>query len=107
MTSFRALKKIAENNLDKDNKHIGNDMALFGEKIKDVRLQIAFEVGWLLRSIDHKKTAYFLIPPKHFECSKKNWGAEYTQVRFNGCVVNIPHWYYEDRVLVTGSRTDK
>ena len=51
-----------------------NDLALFGKRLNDPRLQAAFAYGWLLTKDKHNGVTYYrLVAPRHFECVKNQF----------------------------------
>lgn len=70
------------------------------------RVLLAQTIGW---SLDHSlKSAYqgpiFLIPPSSFECSKHRWAATWKEYNVNGTDIMIPCWFWDDKVLLHGTR---
>lgn len=88
-----------------DNNPIGNDLALFGKRLNNERLQIAFSIGWLLHKDVYDGTAYYsLIGPPQFECNKNHWASYNTNLIIDGITISVPNYYNEEEVLLTGTR---
>lgn len=102
--SFSELRKEAELSLKQDSIPKGNDVAIFGKKIQDARLQVALSLGWFIEKHEYQGKFYYdLRPPSHFECSKNSWCATMETLSVDDIKLSVPHWYYNDNVLVKGT----
>ena len=61
------------------------------------RLVEARTLGWMIKD-------EYLVPPKHFECEKNNWAAHYQGVILDGECIAVPHWFWHDTIMRTGTR---
>lgn len=86
----------------------GNDVAFFCKQLKDDRLQVAFLLGWYLEREEYDgKKSYSLIAPPHYPCSRDTWAAYYKTLTIDGVSIVVPEYFYEDEVLLTGTRKDR
>lgn len=84
---------------------IGNDIAFFGCRLKDTRLQLAFSRGWMLAKHTYNDVDYYeVIPPPQSEPSLNTWCAVQKRVDTDGVQISYPSWYYENDVLLYGKR---
>lgn len=84
---------------------LGNDLTFFGRDLKDARLQLAFSLGWMLQKTTYQGVDnYSLVPPPHFECVRNSWCAMFEHKEIDGANISFPSWYYENEVLMTGTR---
>lgn len=60
--------------------------------------------GWHL-----KKTIvdgiYFFDAPKDFHC--KFWGARYNKIKIGSINIMVPHWFYDNHVIMYGDYKDR
>lgn len=104
MTTLRELERQVSYSYPKIR---GNDMAFFCKQLKDDRLQVAFLLGWYLEREEYNgKKSYCLTAPPHYPCSKNNWAAYYKTVIIDGVSIVIPEYFYDDEVLLSGTRKD-
>lgn len=80
-----------------------DDIRLFGAKINDERIQLALSYGW---NISGKPSEYHnLLPPPHFEIVTKNYAGHWDKRIYNNYIlINIPNWYDDDNMLITGRK---
>ena len=63
------------------------------------RVNLALKLGW---SIEKNLT---LTPPKKFDCA--NWASIFTQYKLPHGNILIPEYFFNDTVLIIGTRGDE
>jgi hypothetical protein len=82
--------------MDGDSPKRGNDVAIFGREIKDLRLQIAFKAGWYIEVNEYQGVDYYiLLPPNHFECTR--WASIGKTETYEDIAICFLSYYYEDK----------
>jgi hypothetical protein len=64
------------------------------------RFEKAQQHGWSIVKIGNIMT---IRAPFHFACEKNNWSANYETIAYNDQDIWVPHWFWNNNVLETGS----
>jgi len=103
MSTYPALVKLIQRR-GTHQESFGNDVAFFRKSLNDLRLQVAFHLGWMLhQTIYDGKIYYTLVAPGHYECRINSWTSIYTTKSIDGVEISFPEYYYDDNVLMTGT----
>ena len=68
------------------------------------RWATAQEFGWFLdRTLYGDSGIVFVLPPPHFECSRRHWAATFQQFHLDDDTVTVPSWFWNDHVMKFGT----
>jgi hypothetical protein len=80
----------------------GNDLAILGKRLENDRIQLAFDLGWVIEIAEYNGSPYYeMKPPLHFECA--DWPCSLKKDIVDGKMIRFPRWHYDDNVLTTGT----